>query len=520
MKKNYVLKFVVMVVLGIALFQVDADAEEFNFVGARANGMGGANAVSTHDASAQYHNPAAFGFMSRETETEDIENTGLGRRKWGWSLLNGGIGAEIGGELGRYLGNLADINLDLLEDNDLNDPQNVRSLVELAGSINGLDDPGNDIRVTTNAGSSIRIGRFAIGVRGFGEFVGNVEQLDTTNLGLDHANIADLVGEIDDAITAANFDANGYQFQFLNNDQQMRLTNALGANSGNAVKFIDKNLSDLLADDSLEAIDIESTVSILEDIADDIGNPTSNIDNNLTTVIGRGFSLAEIPISYGHAINDNLSLGITGKLMHGSVIGTRISVFDDDNEDFLEDIDDQTEETLTFGIDVGVLYRIPNFQFAVVGHNLNKPSFDGFTQNVTFTTQGGQTQTSLLVVKDVDIDPQITLGAAFVPSERFTLEINYDALETGTLAPNRDIQNLSAGVELDLKLLALRAGVYKNLAANDGLDDPVVTAGIGFNAWLLRIDAGGAASIGDTVEYDGTDYPQVARAYVGISMDF
>ncbi|QBG46401.1 hypothetical protein EGM51_02945 [Verrucomicrobia bacterium S94] len=43
-------------------------AERYSFVGHRAQGMGGANAASVNDTSAQWHNPAAFGFFNRDAD--------------------------------------------------------------------------------------------------------------------------------------------------------------------------------------------------------------------------------------------------------------------------------------------------------------------------------------------------------------------------------------------------------------------------------------------------------------------
>ena len=78
-------------------------------------------------------------------------------------------------------------------------------------------------------------------------------------------------------------------------------------------------------------------------------------------------------------------------------------------------------------------------------------------------------------------------------------------------------QYVRAGVELDLALITLRAGGYVNNAESDA--DTVLTAGLGFNLWLLRVDLAGAVST-ETTQFDGDDIPTAARFSLGVAMDF
>lgn len=71
---------------------------------------------------------------------------------------------------------------------------------------------------------------------------------------------------------------------------------------------------------------------------------------------------------------------------------------------------------------------------------------------------------------------------------------------------------------MDLSLIALRLGTFKNLAESDY--GWVLTGGVGLNLWALSVDLGGAISIDDTVNYDGTDYPRTARLHASVSLDF
>ena len=66
--------------------------------------------------------------------------------------------------------------------------------------------------------------------------------------------------------------------------------------------------------------------------------------------------------------------------------------------------------------------------------------------------------------------------------------------------------------------MALRLGMYNNLAAE--WQDWIATAGIGVNLWAVRFDVGGAYSIGENTEYEGTEIPEEARLYASISVEF
>ena len=119
---------------------------------------------------------------------------------------------------------------------------------------------------------------------------------------------------------------------------------------------------------------------------------------------------------------------------------------------------------------------------------------------------------------DVKLDPQVAAGVAFIPFETLTLEVDLDLTENETTLTGYKTQNISAGLEWDaFRVLALRAGVYKNLAESDiGV---VYTAGLGLNLWAARLDIAGAFA-GDSEEFDGEDVPKETRVAAQLSIDF
>ena len=66
---------------------------------------------------------------------------------------------------------------------------------------------------------------------------------------------------------------------------------------------------------------------------------------------------------------------------------------------------------------------------------------------------------------DLDIDPQITPGAAYMPADCLSLEAHLDLLEAGTLLNGYDIHRFSMGGEFDPGLVPKRPGATRNLAA-------------------------------------------------------
>ncbi|WP_372808789.1 conjugal transfer protein TraF, partial [Pontiella sp.] len=397
----------------------------------------------------------------------------------------------------------------------------VRSMLSLGSAAIGLaDNPDNAFYVDANAGMSMRIGRFGIGVRSFIEGAGFVEDLDLDNMGIEQTE-----GEFAAAINSAaastsGFDAGTYSRKAYSQTQYDTLVAKIG--DENAVKYLDYQLFRLSNEgEGLTEQNIDDSYTFVNSI--DFNTPegsANSLENNETVVAVRGFGLVEVPVSFGYAFNENLSIGITAKAMYGVVSGTKLWFFDEDaTEDALDSASDNTEATLNFGLDLGVLYRMKMLQFAIVGHNLNGPKFDGFSDTIDLKNDNGDViATKALKVSDYKIDPQVTIGAAFIPSPRFTLEVSYDLLETGTLLENYDIQRLSFGGEFDVWLLSLRLGAYNNLAAD--WMGWVGTGGVGVNLFGVRLDVGGAYSFQDTASYEDSDIPAEARLYAGLSFEF
>lgn len=473
-------------------------------VGPRALGMAGANVASTSDTSAQYYNPAAFGFFGcRDGKGNKLacDNNDIGRKNWGMDL-SATAGYKMHNDFGTFLDDLAGIDHDLLSTAGINTENDLRNLISLVRNLDGLDEPGNAVTANLNAGLGVRFGNFAIGTRAYAQANGQVLDIDETNLGITGG------GNLNSQIEAIALTGTLDGIQLFSPTQVDQLRSA--GLSDAAIERLDF----LARSEGVGSNQIQGTTDLLAQLATQSLLGGGALADNTTTVALRGFAVAEIPLSYGRALNDNWAVGANLKLMRGRVYGTDIVVFDQDSGDVLAEADEDFEESNNLGLDVGILGRYRMVNLGVVGRNLNAPSFDGFSKQKLLST--GVLRT--IQADSVTLDPQVAIGVALIPTETLTLETNYDLTKNKTVFPDYHTQNLSFGLEWDAgRVLALRAGAYKNLAEKD--IDWVYTAGIGLNLWGARFDLAGAMSEQKT-SFDGDDVPNEAQLSAQLSLDF
>ncbi len=475
--------------MGSAVLSVSA--LEAPIVGPRALGMGGTGVATATDNTAQFYNPALFGFFG---QGGDSDNQGLVNKYWGMGFdLSAGV--RVHGNLLELAQQIADLDINELSTNGITSANQVQQLVRAGTAFSSIGNNGNFVSAEANMGLATRIGHFGIGVRIYGEAASFVSNTDLLNVALSIGGIA-----LANQINATGSPTDGQVLAF-SPTQSNTLTTAFGggANALLAVQRLDYQLR--LAGASQSQID--NTFTMLENAANQTGLTIS--DNN-TLVRLNGFAMGEIPLTFGTPLNEHIAIGGSVKLMIGRVYGSEISVFEEDAPSRLDEAGKNYHQSANVGVDLGVAVRFPWWQAGITGRNLNRPTFKGFTDQFGVRFE------------DVRVDPQVAVGVAFIPWSWLTFAVDGDLTPSQSPFNGYQTQRVGGGIEINpFHILALRAGYYQNIAEEDV--GPIFTLGAGINLYAIRIDLAGAAST-DLTEIQGYEIPDEFRVSLQISSDF
>lgn len=364
---------------------------------------------------------------------------------------------------------------------------------------------------------SIHLGA-GVGIKdtGAGKAVGDLSDMDFSNL-MDAAdgninaltqNDMNTLLKARDIITG--IDQKGFQ---LNPTVNLGIsfgsfgTGLFGTSDIGAVANIDQTHTDLIFENSGSYYKVINSTSGPMVTASTVIDYNSNslqyaIQNGNTYLNVVGIAVAEVPLAYGQAFNTeygSLSVGGALKLMAGKTFVKQIKL-DDDNA--LDNIDKNTKETTTFGVDLGMTFKpavTTDLTVALVGKNLNTPKFD-----IATTAGGGQ----------YELKPAVRAGAAYKFGNWVELAFDADLTENKSVT-GYNTQYIGGGANLDLSFLELNVGLMQNMAANDtaGL---IYTAGIATGPKWLHLELA-AQMASEKGEIDGTSYPKQAMVNLALS---
>ena len=232
------------------------------------------------------------------------------------------------------------------------------------------------------------------------------------------------------------------------------------------------------------------------------GGPDNGLDFNTTGLYLVGLSGREARLAYGHAFfGGTLEVGGAARYVSGVTyfgacgLAGSLSCEGKDLSELVHDAFQQNAVTTgDFAFDLGARLNLGIVKFGVVGTSLNQPHFD---------------------VADVPGSPgsvpmprQFRGGVSVDPLPFLTIAADGDFIESDTLAPGVQSQQISIGVEGRIPLFAFRVGATRDFAAPD--PTWVYTAGLGFGIPVVSVDI--AAVWGPT---GGFNYKNPDREMLG-----
>jgi len=486
--------------LAVSLFAMSTTSVGAGFSPAsvRALGMGGSSIASTHGVDASYWNPAAYGFFGQDNasaEAKSVDNNGMTDKDFGLDLPNVTAGLSVFGPIeANRLKLQALSNPSSLSTGGQLSNQQIQDVAKIINGISSLDTAPMGADAFVDATAGVRVSNYGIGVHN--AFDANIGiSIDNTNVGF--GNVFTSIGG---GVSVSALTTPAYFTAAQESSMVSSLTNSgLNVGEANAVVIA---YDAALSQDSTAVGQQQQNVDAMNTIANASG---TDIANNATALSTRGVNISEVGFTYGYAINDGLSVGGVIKYMKADIIAADAKIFAQNNGISINK--DSVESSSDFGLDLGVMYRLPSWQFGLTVRNLNTPSF----KHSGAGTFSGKPYT-------YELKPQAKVGAAWIPSDTVTVELGYDLTKNEGAVPSSQSQYWNIGAEWDaFNVVALRLGAFQNTAQTDiGL---VPTLGLGINLWAVRIDVAAARST-KKIDYDGNSVPAYLAAGLALSADF
>jgi hypothetical protein len=502
-----------------------AGAEQWQVLGTRPMGMGGAFVAVAQGPIAQYWNPAGLVKTTANVSGMEIPVGAMAE-------FTGKV-AENASQIGELADQYSAIQTAQTNGTAINADQ-VAAFVKTLALMDDMNTPGTGVLVEAAGGVNFKFSKLALSVNNFTS-VGLNPFVDTTNIGLGASgslsgvtfdSIADETALTDGSYSSAASTIKSAidTIGFSNLESLMCGAGGCTANSGSNTIDDSQELANVIVNqaiaNSLTVDQVTQAANTMVQYASDVsaiiaaassGNPYTNNQSALTVA---GASFFEIAAGYAWNMDkwlSGLSLGGNVKAINGRTLSSTFRFLsEDDTADAIE-LDDP-EESWAPGLDLGLLWNVsakyPGVPFrprlGIVGRNLNSPKFD--------TLSGA----------DYTLDRQVRLGLALNPLNFWTLAADVDLTENDTAVSGFKSRQLALGTEINLINrkafnIPLRAGIMKNLAESDS--KLAYTLGTGLNLLYMHLDVSGVIS-SEKTEFDGEEYPTRAALAVSFGLLF
>jgi len=449
----------ILALLLSGLTSTSAPAQEWPIYGTRALAMGGTAVAVSSDASASFANPAAFAFepfwdltFPLVTLTGDIHG----------AILASADAIQIDFDRSSLSATQS-----ALDDGTVSQKQRADALDAFLFRIPRLGEPGQGVAVRATTGPAFRYKNWGISISAFG--YGGISPVFDYSSGLSLG-----AGGFAAAVPAT---PNGCGSDVVCQNFAATLVTASGGALTSA------QAEQLVFDAGIPRIEKDGRArKILEEMVRQTAAGGTTLAANRSGVSTRAILVEQIAFTYSRrVVGDTLAAGVSLKEMQGETYQTSFTAHDLEGGNELHDQvtgRDSRKASTRLGLDAGLLYRpVHGLRIGLEGMNLNAPEFD---------FSGGQ--------GTLRLDPRVRAGVGWNPNRWVTIGADLDLSEVDShVVQGLKYRYGNAGAEfLVWKILALRGGLYKNLAANGGA--LVYTGGVGFLIGSFEIALSGAIS--------------------------
>ncbi len=476
------------------ILSYQAAAEDWPIYGSRSMGMGGAGVASARGSGSIYWNPAALGRSAgkrgKSGHIKDEERSIFDMA--GGLSLNFILAGDVIEDVNTLRKDVETLDFDALEDSiNSGTPlseEDLQTLLRIVTEgIPALNKPDEGLLVNTIMGPTFRLSRFGLGF--FNTTHGAITPVvDLENIGIGNAGFDGVLGPGQDRSGQLSSDG-----QTLADD--LASTGSLTQNQAEELVY------------QAEVGGIDTSDPAVQDIVNTVVQATTSTGSILDNESGvkfQGAMIQELSLGYGQPIGDWLAIGVAVKGMHAYTSYSNYVLRElTEVDNVLNDFEENNDSSFNFGVDAGVLLTPTDWlAVGVTGKNLNRPAFDKKPSG------------------HFVLDPSARAGVAVFPASWLMFAADIDLFRNhNEFLPGYRSQMVGGGVEVDLSLVALRAGISKNIAESD--EEIVLHAGLALRLWRFSLEA--AAMMTPTFDDIGWDdlenVPQRGGVSITLGLD-
>lgn len=497
-------------------------AEQWQVLGTRPMGMGGAFVAVAQGPIAQYWNPAGLVKSSANVSGMDIP-VGVGLEMTGGIMKNA---SEIGNLASQY----SAIKTAQTNGTAVN-AQDAAAFVKTLSLLGDMKKPGKGALVEVAGGANFKFSKVSLSVNNFTALGAN-PFVDTTNVGLG-------AGTGVSGVNMGTADATTVPADTATRDTIATTINTLGGFStlstlicgnGACLTTQNSNITDATTlanafynqavSGGLTTTQIAEAAATMAEYAPGAA-PIITVAASGDNYTKNGSNLALAAASFteiagGYAWNADkwltgLSIGGNIKMINGRLASNTFQFMNNANTgDAFKDMMQNSKSSWAPAADLGVLWNVRGKypkaplspRVGLVIRNINSPKFD------RPDAIGGSYK----------LERQTRLGFALNPARFWTLALDMDLAKNKTEVAGFDSRQLALGTEINIFNrkafnIPLRAGMIKNMAEKDS--KMAYTLGTGVNLLFMHFDVSGVVS-SERTKLDDKDIP----TKVGVAASF